>query len=92
MPSIRNIEFSVGNQTNTVPGAAVVKEKMYDGTSSAAKAGADRGGFKFPSWTPPTQAPGFKAPKVPSAGGMLGGGMGRGMSGGGGMTMSRWNR
>jgi hypothetical protein len=77
MPSIRNIEFSVGNQTNTVSGASVVKEKMYDGTSSASKMGADRGGFKFPSWTPPKQAPLF---------------MGRGMSGGGGMNMSRLNR
>jgi hypothetical protein len=57
----RNTEMASGMSNSmssgTVSGTSAVSENMYEGNSSAAKMGADKSGFKFPSWTPPTQAP-----------------------------------
>lgn len=59
-------EFALNTQTfgSSIPAKSPsmnqpMNESIYSGTPSAAKMGVDRGGFKFPSWTPPTQAPGF---------------------------------
>ena len=57
----RNVEMAAGMSSNmsptTVSGASVVRENMYEGTSSASKMGPDRGGFNSTRWTPPTMAP-----------------------------------
>lgn len=62
----RSSEFALSTQTfgSSIPAKSpstnkAMNESMYSGNPSAAKMGVDRGGFKFPSWTPPTKAPGF---------------------------------
>jgi hypothetical protein len=90
----RNTEMAAGMSmsnsmsSSTVSGGQqVVSENMYEGTSSASKMGADKSGFKFPSWSPPSQAP-----SKPTFTGRLGNFGFRGGGGGGMLAASRLNR